>query len=384
LLGLDCVAALTYVILLLLLRHVPADNPPAVEPPGWVADGLAVAIGLPLSVRRRWPLAVLTAVLAASVVALPLGVLRDPFLATAFALYPVSLAHSGRNWIPVAAAVALVSAGAVGTSPTGSYPSWWLAGPGLILIGWLLIGGTWMLGRAVREQRASAAREAERLAQDAVMTERLHIARELHDVVAHSVGIIAVKAAVANHVARNRPGEAAEALQLIETTSRAALAEMRQLLGVLRWQTPGDQPADLAPLPGPAGLTALADRAATAGLRVELDLRGTETVSGTLGLTIYRIVQESLTNAAKYAAPTRCRVLVDATGDDVFIEVSNDGPHLSPARTEDSGGHGLIGMRERVGLYGGTFAAGPRPDGGYRVTARIPPHPYRPTDGGVS
>ena len=381
LLALDCVAALTYVVLLLLLRHAPAAAPPVVAVPGWVADGLAIAIGLPLAVRRRWPLPVLTAVLLASVVALPLGVLRDPFLAAAFALYPVSLARAGRGWIPAATAAALLAGVSVGTSPAA--PTWWFAGPGLIAIGWLLIGGTWMLGRAVREQRASAAREAERLAHDAVLGERLHIARELHDVVAHSIGIIAVKAAVANHVARNRPGETGEALRVIETTSRAALAEMRHLLGVLRWQTPGGR-ADLAPVPGPADLAALADRSAAAGLRVELDLRGAETLSGTLGLTVYRIVQESLTNAAKHAAPARCHVLVDATGDAVLIEVSDDGPGIPPAHTRNGGGHGLIGMRERVGLYRGTFAAGPGPDGGYRVTASIPLEPHRRTEGGQS
>jgi signal transduction histidine kinase len=362
LLALDCVAAAAYVALLL------------VEPHGRVTDALVVAIGAPLAVRRLAPLPVLAAVLTASVVALPLGVLRDPFLATAFALYPVALTRARQAWIPVAAATALLVTGAVGTTPVTPY--WWLGGPGLIVIGWLLIAGSWMLGGAVREQRASAARAAAQLADHAVTTERLRIARELHDVVAHSIGIIAVKAAVANHVVKTRPGEAGEALQLIETTSRAALAEMRQMLGVLRSPSPQEQATDLTPIPGPADLPALVDTAAAAGVHVELEVRGDDRVSETLGLTIYRIVQEALTNVAKHAARgrrTRCRVLVDATGDEVTIDVTDDGPPVPPAPS--GGGHGLIGMRERVALYGGTLAAGPHPEGGFRVTARIPVDP---------
>jgi signal transduction histidine kinase len=389
LLALDCVAAMTYMALLLVLRRAPTPDPPPVGSPGWAADALVVAMGAPLAVRRLAPLPVLAAVLTASVVALPLGVLRDPFLATAFALYPVALTRARQAWIPVAAATALLVTGAIGTTPVTPY--WWWSGPGLIVIGWLLIAGSWMLGSAVREQRAFAARVAEQLADHAVTTERLRIARELHDVVAHSIGIIAVKAAVANRVAKTRPGEAGDALRQIETSSRAALAEMRQMLSVLRSPDPQEQATELAPTPGPADLPALVDTAATAGLYVKLEMRGDERVSEALGLTIYRIVQEALTNAAKHAArataperdaapdppaqsrPTRCRVQVDATGDEATIDVTNDGPRVPPARS--GGGHGLIGMRERVALYGGTLAAGPRPDGGFQVTARIPIDP---------
>ncbi|MFC6019919.1 sensor histidine kinase [Plantactinospora solaniradicis] len=395
LVALDCLGAAGYVGVLLLLRHTQGSAPVPAELPGWAADALTAAIGLPLAVRRLWPLPVLTVVLSGSVLALPLGVLTDPFLATAVALYTVGVTVAGRRWVPAAVLTALGIAGTVPPRPaSGAHAYWWQDGPGLIIIGWLLVGGSWLLGSAVRQQRATAARAAEQLAWSAVTTERLRIARELHDIVAHSVGIIAVKAAVANHVVRTRPGEVADALRVIEETSRNALAEMRQMLGVLRSeayddgpteQRPADGPTedgtalDLAPAPGPEGLPALVERAATSGVRVELTVDGVDQVSEAMGLTIYRIVQESLTNAAKHAAPTRCRVAVEAIGVEVRIQVTDDG--RDGGAREAGGhtgaglagvGHGLTGMRERVLMYGGHFAAGPRPEGGYRVTARIP------------
>ncbi|MDW5325251.1 sensor histidine kinase [Plantactinospora sp. KLBMP9567] len=306
------------------------------------------------------------------------------------ALYTVAVAATGRRWALAAALTALGIAGTVPSRPAGGvHAYWWQEGPGLIIIGWLLVGGSWLLGSAVQQQRTTAARAAEQLARSAVTTERLRIARELHDIVAHSVGIIAVKAAVANHVVRTRPAEVADALRVIEETSRNALVEMRQTLGVLRSEAYHDgsttqQPADgaapdLAPAPGPTGLSALAERAAASGVRVELTIDGVEQVSEAMGLTIYRIVQESLTNAARHAAPTRCRVAVEAVGAEVRIQVTDDG---CDGGTREAGGqtdagltdagHGLTGMRERVLMYGGHFAAGPRPEGGYRVTARDP------------
>ncbi|MBE1488336.1 sensor histidine kinase [Plantactinospora soyae] len=395
LVALDCLGAAGYVGALLLLRHTQASAPVPAELPGWAADALTAAIGLPLAVRRLWPLPVLAVVLSGSVLALPLGVLTDPFLATAVALYSVGVSAAGRRWAPAAVLTALGIAGTVPSRPAGSaHAYWWQEGPGLIIIGWLLVGGSWLLGSAVRQQRSTAARAAEQLARSAVTTERLRIARELHDIVAHSVGIIAVKAAVANHVVRTRPAEVADALRVIEETSRNALAEMRQMLGVLRSEAYDDgattrRPTeglaedgaapDLTPAPGPEGLYALVERAATSGVRVELTVDGVDQVSGAMGLTIYRIVQESLTNAAKHAAPTRCRVTVEATGVEVRIQVTDDGPdggtreaagHAGDVLT--AAGHGLTGMRERVLMYGGYFAAGPRPEGGYQVTARIP------------
>ena len=368
----DVVVAVGYIGLSAVLWHSSPAVPgvPGADLSGPVADLLIVATGLPLAVRRWWPVPVLLVVLVASAVAVGFGAVRDPFVAAAFAVYPVALA---RPWRVAQAAVAVAVVGvaaAVGGAPVRPSPYWWWSGPGLLLVGAVLVVGAWMLGAAVRERRAYAARAADELAGRAVLRERLRIARELHDVVAHGIGLIAVKAAVANHVVASRPEEAGEALRVIETASRAALAEMRQMLGLLRTGAPAD--ADLAPTPGLADLDRLAARAEQAGLRVTTRIDGVDAVDGvpeSVGLAVYRIVQEALTNAARHAAPATCRVTVAVVDGAVDVEVVDDGRAGAGVIEE---GYGLIGMRERVALYGGTLAAGPRPDGGFRVAARIP------------
>ncbi|MFI6082002.1 sensor histidine kinase [Streptomyces sp. NPDC051217] len=389
LLFVDALLAIGYVAMLILLRH--AGQPPGAlrhDLPGWVADALIVASGLPLTVRRLWPLPVLAVVLTASSVSLLIGIVEDPFIVVAFALYPVALARPVRNWVPLAAAGLLGLAGLIAAKPDTTSAYWWLNGPGPLLIGWTLIAGVWALGSAVRERRAYAIRAADQLTARAAAGERLRIARELHDIVAHSLGVIAVKAAVANHVVKTRPEEVPDALGVIETTSRDALTEMRHLLGVLRSDEYGaGTPADLGPSPGPEGLSGLAERAELAGLRVDMDVRGTDRLPEAMGLTVYRIVQEALTNAARHAAPAHCQVLVETTAHEVRIDVTDDGratrggpmPPCPPA----GGGHGLIGMRERVAMYGGAFSAGARTDGGFAVSARIPREPS-PRPGGVT
>ncbi len=372
----DVVVAVGYIGLSAVLWHASPAVPgvPGADLSGPVADLLIVATGLPLAVRRWWPVPVLLVVLVAAAVAVGFGAVRDPFVAVAFAVYPVALARPGRV-AQAAVAVAVVGvAAAVGGAPVRPSPYWWWSGPGLLLVGAVLVVGAWMLGAAVRERRAYAARAADELAERAVLRERLRIARELHDVVAHGIGLIAVKAAVANHVVASRPEEAGEALRVIETASRTALAEMRQMLGLLRagapvdgWESP--TPADLAPTPGLADLDRLAARAAPAGLRVTTRLDGVDGVPESVGLTVYRIVQEALTNAARYAAPAACRVTVAAAEGAVDVEIVDDGRAGAGGIEE---GYGLIGMRERVALSGGTLAVGPRPGGGFRVAARIP------------
>jgi signal transduction histidine kinase len=385
LVALDCLLTAGYVALAVLLRHATAADTML---SGGTADALVIATGLPLAVRRLWPLPVLGVVVTVSVVALVSGVIKDPFVATALALYPVALARPGQRWMPAAAAGALGVAAALATVPAVAPASWWLAGPGLILVGWALIAAAWTLGSATRQRRVYAAREAARMAEQAVTSERLRIARELHDVVAHSIGVIAVKAAVTNHLLSDPSDEVREALELIEESSRSALTEMRHMLGVLRSDLgPGAsaEPAgpDLAPAPGPAGLSALAERCAAAGVTVRLRADGLDRLPQALGLTIYRIVQEALTNAVKHAAPTRCEVTIGVDERRITIEVVDDGPpEPEPEPMPSAGaGHGLIGMRERSAMYGGTFAAGPRPGGGYQVQAMIPREPIPDSDG---
>ncbi|GAA1591447.1 hypothetical protein GCM10009789_51790 [Kribbella sancticallisti] len=177
------------------------------------------------------------------------------------------------------------------------------------------------------------------------------------------MGLIAVKAGVANHVLKVRPEEVSDALGVIETTSREALVELRHMLGLLRDE----------PLPPPGGLAALpelADRVRSLGLEVDLQVRGTDRLPEGVELAVYRIVQECLTNVAKHSGASSCRVVVDADGHEVLIQVSDQGTNTSA--TAPAEGHGLIGIRERVSLYGGTLVAGRGPAGGFEVTAKLP------------
>ncbi|MEU6428370.1 sensor histidine kinase [Microbispora sp. NPDC046973] len=362
LVALDVLAGLAYAFVL-VVGSLDARHPAA-----WA---LIAAMTVPLAVRRRWPLPVFCVVAVASAAAMALGVVREPLAATAYALYPVALTTRRRRWEPTAAIGAL-TVGALLLAAFGGVA----AEPEVrrivetVVLGSLALGGAWTIGRAVRERRAYAARRAEQAAERAVTEERLRIAREMHDVVSHTLSLIGVKAGVAAHVADRRPEEALEALRVIETTSRQALTEMRHMLGVLR-TAPGAAAGALAPAPGLAALPDIAERAAAAGVRVDLDVRVTDGLSPALELAVHRIVQEAVTNVVRHAAPAACRVLVHDEGGQVRIEVTDDGPgrRVLPAGPP---GHGLIGMRERVTAYGGIFTAGPLPGGGFRVLARLP------------
>ncbi|GGK50741.1 hypothetical protein Ppa06_08840 [Planomonospora parontospora subsp. parontospora] len=214
------------------------------------------------------------------------------------------------------------------------------------------------------------------VADAAVTDERRRIARELHDVIGHSMSLIAVKAAVANHVADARPQEMRAALAVIEQTSRSTLAEIHRVLDLLR--ADGDPRQDRLPAPGMGDLPELAAHARSAGIEVELTVRERAVLPATVAVSVYRIVQRALANVVTHAGPTRCAVTVDVDGREAVIEVVDDGPrHGRPPRADHAGrdGHGLIGMRERAKMYGGAFEAGPRPGGGFRVAARLPYDP---------
>ncbi len=211
---------------------------------------------------------------------------------------------------------------------------------------------------------ATRAEEAKR----AVADERLRIAQELHDVLAHTLSVIAVQAGTGAHVIDAEPAEARRALENISTTSRASLTELRQLVGVLR---AADDTQSYVPAPRLADLPRLADDVRAAGVPVDLVIAGTPNgVTPGVELVAYRIVQEALTNVLKHAGPARAHVRLDNHPGGVDIDVTDDGRGLAaPTRT---GGHGLIGMRERVSMYGGTLQTGPRAGGGFRVTAHLP------------
>ncbi|WP_207928831.1 sensor histidine kinase [Actinomadura sp. 6K520] len=358
LIGLDAGAAIVYTLALLVL---PGDTGVSAA----LAVPLAAAAGLPLAARRCRPVPVFAVVMSASTAMFLLGLPWDSYAGAASALYIVALTRGRQRWTPTPL-IGVLSSVVILTGAVAGPAAWYAEVAGRLVLGAAVLGASWTLGRVVRERRAQAARSARQLADQAVSDERLRIARELHDVVAHSMSLIAVKAGVAVHVAEARPGEALDALRVIEATSRGSLAEMRHLLGVLRT---GDADVAAAPAPGLADLTGLAERAAMAGVHVDLDVDTADLPEG-VALSAYRIVQEAVTNVVRHAAPARCRVRVRGDGLRLRIDVTDDGPGVRVLPGGD--GHGLVGMRERVMMYGGDFSAGPRPEGGFAVSAAFP------------
>lgn len=246
----------------------------------------------------------------------------------------------------------------------------------------------WITGRSIRLRRAYLAElrdRAERTEQvresdtrAARAEERSRIARELHDVVAHHVSVMTVQASAARRVLATNPDGAREALSAIEETGRTAMAEMRNLVGVLRTDA---APAERNPQPGVREIPALVDQMREAGLPTQLDMGGeAERLPPGVDLAVYRLVQEALTNCLRHAGPqARAWVTVRQGPGELAVQVEDDGhgpeaPGLSgaPGSSGDRAGHGLVGIRERVSLYGGVLRIGPRPEGGFEVDARFP------------
>jgi signal transduction histidine kinase len=367
--GLLAVAAAGFGVLT-LSSVLPFDlgNPRAVA-----AYLLLLGHTLPIALRRRFPVPVLAWALATglafaslrlNLVSLGLAVLVYVYTVASRCPRRVSVAGLAAT-VAMLLAVFLVRPRAIGDR-------------GTVVIDCLTVAAAWWLGDATRRRQEAigAARERavelerarEELARRAVVEEQLRIARELHDVVAHSMSIIAVQSGVGAHVLDSQPEEARKALTAIEVTSRQALTEMRRLLGVLRQEA--EPSGSLTPTPGLAEVDALAAEVARAGARVEVRIEGTrpELPPG-LDLSAYRIVQEALTNVVRHAGPATARVRIRYAPQSVDVEVVDDGRGGNP-RPGD--GHGIAGMRERAALYGGTLHAGPRPGGGFRVAARLP------------
>jgi signal transduction histidine kinase len=345
---------------------------------GVVVLGYALALlhTLPLAARRRFPMTVLATGVASGLAFAAID-LPPAFLGPAI-LVPVYTvaAYRERRVSLIGLAAAEVGLAGVQLTPGRTGLSTWIGNT-------LVLAAAWLLGNFVADRRAYAAQLEERtaeleqaredLARRAVADERLRLARELHDVVAHSMSVIAVQSGVGAHVAETQPEEARKALAAIETASRAALEELRRLLGVLR-QDDGDEPhGSLAPVPGLADLDTLLAEVGKAGLAVKLRVEGVrpELPAG-VDLSAYRIVQEALTNVVKHAGPARAQVVVCYGDQEVAVEITDDGKGAAGDGRTAKVGHGIIGMRERVALFGGDLEAGPRPGGGFRVAARLP------------
>jgi signal transduction histidine kinase len=341
---------------------------------------------LPLPYRRKYPLPVLVVVTTGLLVG---ALLRQDLAGTpiiAIALYPVATQRPRRDSL-LAASVTIVA---------------FLVALGIVLLGTsrgstafydatdniIAIAVAWFIGDSIRARRAYVAGsvlqaehrqrlEAER-AEVAVTEERLHIARELHDIVAHSLSVIAIQSGVGRHVLDTQPEEARKALAAIETTSRSALNDLRWVLGVLR-SAEGDSPSR-DPAPGMADIDRLLAECRAAGLEVSFRQSGAATpLSPSMELCLYRIVQEALTNVTKHVGTTKAAVAVSYEPDAIVVSVVDEGAlhrngivHAPEVDWDAKAHHGIVGMRERTAMYGGSLIAGPRQSGGFEVEARLP------------
>ena len=351
---------------------------PSGVPVGVLALGYALVLlhTLPLVARRRFPGAVL-AVCVASGLAFAALFMPPSFLGPALLVAVYSVAAYGRRWVSLAGlVVAELGLAAVWLTPAMLERSTFLLFMGIIAVAWVLgrfVGDRQVYAAQLEERTAELERAREELARRAVTEERLRLARELHDVVAHAMSVIAVQSGVGAHVAASRPQEVGKALAAIEATSRAALIELRRLLGVLRQD--GEPQASLTPAPGLANLEGLLAEVAKTGLAVKLQVHGTRpSLPAGVDLSAYRIVQEALTNVVKHAGPARAQVTVGYHDQNVTVEVTDDGRGAMTSASDGrvGSGHGLIGMRERVAAFGGNLEVGPGLDGGFRVAARLP------------
>ena len=371
LITLDVIAGVVMTAIYIGFGTESGDASPNFSGPMWLAVVTAMGVGMPIAVRRKWPLPALAVVISCSSLATLTGMTREPYTATILVMYMVALAEPHLRSVLAVAGTVLIAAASL-ASTVGKAGTTWEDAIGLIIFLTAALIASWVIGHVTRRLRLAEFRANEERTEKAIVDERLRIAREMHDVVAHSLSVIAVKAGIANHVAEEHPGAAREALRVIETISRGSLTEMRRMLGVLRAE--GDEEVALAPAPGLADIPALADRARQAGIGVDLDVSGVDDLPDGVALAVYRIVQEALTNVVKHAAPADSHVLVAGAGGEVRVEVVDDGPghRTLPERFGDEPGHGLAGMRERVMMYDGVFEAGRRPGGGFAVRARIP------------
>ncbi|MCX5391471.1 sensor histidine kinase [Streptomyces sp. NBC_00094] len=377
------------VLLGFALLWVGAMSPAVGQP--FAFGVVSVLFSLVVALRRRAPEKMLLLSVALGLAQLAFGL--QPFIAD-FAMLVIIFtvaAHDGPRW---ASRLALI--GGLGAS-TLSQLRWPLedAGSGAAQIFFTVIMTVpfvlaWVLGDSLRTRRAYFAQleeRASRLEQEreaqakvAVAAERARIARELHDVVAHNVSVMVVQADGAAYVMDSSPETAKQALETISTTGRQALAEMRRLLGILR--TGEHQEAgEYVPQPDVGQIEDLVEQVRSAGLTVDFAIEGSpRPLPSGVELTAYRIVQEALTNSRKHGGPdVGASVRLVYFDDGLGLLVEDDGRGAPQEMYEDGGadgrGHGLIGMRERVGMVGGTLDAGPRPGGGFRISALLPLKP---------
>jgi signal transduction histidine kinase len=331
--------------------------------PGHLALFLSAGLtALVMSLLRRRPLAahgILVLAWIAALMQMPNGGIAGlEILLTDLAVCYIAATRARSLSVPVAAITCVLQ--------LLSVTAWLFANEVLHITIVLAMAVTWMTGNSIRVRRAHIETLREQATAQAVSAERLRIARELHDMVAHSIGIIAIQAGVGGRVIETQPAEARNALEAIEATSRDTLSGLRRMLTALRRDDPSAAP--LGPAPGLAELDRLAAATMDAGVQVDVRIKGEpRPLPPDVDLSAYRIVQEAVTNVVRHAGTDRCRVTVDYRDEELAVEIDDEG---------DGGvigtGYGIVGMRERVALLRGEFIAGPRPGGGFGVAARLP------------
>lgn len=334
---------------------------------------LSLGCTLPLFFRRRFPLIVHVVVITSLVVLagfnFPSNFQSQLILITSYTVGAYCTDPRRRAAGLVVLGIGLVVVG-IGDLPDATWANVVFAGA--FYMAAYFFGSTLRNRRLyldqLEERAAALERERDDEARRAVAEERLHIAQELHDVVAHSMGVIAVQAGVGAYIIEVDKNEAKKSLEAISQTSRSALAEIRRMLGVLR----EDESAEYAPAPGLGDLERLVQELCGAGVATHVTYEGTRTeLPAGVDFTAYRIIQESLTNVLKHAGPAvRADVTITYEPERLRVEVVDDGRGMNGQGPGT--GHGLMGMRERVAVYGGDFAAGPATGGGYRVAVTLP------------
>ena len=343
----------------------------------WAFPVLGCALLASALLLRRRPLTALAVMLGGAVAAMALGPgpgQTPPLQIVLAAALGIEICYiaATRTLRVSATGLAMVGAGLlIPGSPGGLDLAPFRGGVAVVTI------IAWLIGHSIRQAQARAELLRAQAAAQTVMAERLRIARELHDIVAHSIGIIAIQAGAGRRVFDARPAEARDALAAIEATSRETLSGLRRMMTGLRRAEPGSGPgqAPLDPALGLADLERLAAMTLEAGVQVDVEWLGSrEPLPADIDLSAFRIIQEAVTNVVRHADTDRCLVWIDQQDGYLSIEVTDSGRGGSVAGT----GYGITGMRERAALLGGDFSAGPRPGGGYLVAARLPvPAPAR-------
>jgi signal transduction histidine kinase len=358
----------------------------------WGSVALGCGLLASAVVLRRWPLPALAVTLggaAASMVLQPTSAEFTLIVVTCAAGLEICYTAATRSRKVSVTGAAMAVAGVLtpllatpsgaslrgGRVGSGGPPSVAIAVPLFIIIAWLI-------GHSIRQAQARAELVRVQAAAQAEMAERLRIARDVHDIVAHSIGVIAIQAGAGRRVFDASPGEARDALAAIEATSRETLSGLRRMVTGLRRADPESGPgqAPMDPAPGLAGLERLAATTLDAGVQVEVDWHGSrEPLPADIDLSAFRIIQEAVTNVVRHAGADRCQVAINRQDGELSIEVTDSGRGAPASKLSPSAaGYGITGMRERAALLGGDLSAGPRPGGGFRVAARLPlPAPAR-------